>query len=112
MEKIKTLNIYIGGDGGCVDVAAAKLTGYTLVSDKDLKSMEDESEKLKLLSCAKSIAGAKYLVIVTRNNAYEPSYVIHQISFDDLPSAVNNAKLSSDLFPDELVTIEVEGWRI
>lgn len=42
MDKIKTLNFYIGGDAGCVDVAEAKLTGYTLVSDKDLKRLEDE----------------------------------------------------------------------
>jgi len=42
MEKIKNLNIYIGTADGCVDIAAAKMTGYTLVSDKDLNRMEEE----------------------------------------------------------------------
>lgn len=53
----------------------------------------------------------RYLVVVTRNNPYEPSYVIHEISYDDLQKSIDVAKLNADLFPDDLVTIEVEGWR-
>jgi len=71
MDKIKTLNFYIGGDAGCVDVAEAKLTGYTLVSDKDLKRLEDENEKLKLLSCAKSIADGLGALIEAASSAAE-----------------------------------------
>lgn len=57
MEKVKALNIYIGGDGGCVDVAVAKLTGYTLVSDKDLKKIEDEKAQ-KEFECKNIIDSA------------------------------------------------------
>ena len=53
----------------------------------------------------------RYLVVVTRNNPYEPSYVIHELSYDELSKAIDVARLNAGLFPDDLVTIEVEGWR-
>lgn len=54
----------------------------------------------------------RFVIVVTRNNPYEPQYVIHEISYDNLEKAVEIAKLNAELFPDDLVTIEVEGWRM
>lgn len=53
----------------------------------------------------------RFVIVVTRTNAYEPQYVIHKISYSNLEKAIEVAKLNSELFPDDLVTIEVEGWR-
>ena len=110
MDKIKTLNFYIGGDAGCVDVAEAKLTGYTLVPDKDLKRLEDENERLKLLSCAKSIAennnqqtkhkGFDKIVWTAGLHAIykNTTYFIHSVDLDEGLIGLRNMYSNDDPF--------------
>ena len=54
----------------------------------------------------------KYWVTVTRREPHEESYSLEQRCFENLSEAVETAKVKMLEYPDDMVMIEVEGWRV
>jgi len=53
----------------------------------------------------------KYLVIVEHQEPHESSYVIFSKRFDTLEDAVQLARVKYVEHEDDIVSIEVAGWR-